>query len=170
MQPSCRIVPRATEYDLELLRFETVPYSDGLRDELLAMLPPNAGSTADVARLHRAVGSAFAGAAKSITNAGTPQFVASHGQTVWHDGASSTTLQIGDAFIIREAIAATICYDFRSADCAAGGHGAPLVPYVDALLLRDPNEDRVALNLGGIANVTLLPSDGGVVAFDTGSG
>ena len=69
---------------------------------------------------------------------------------------------------IRESIGATVCYDFRSGDCAAGGHGAPLVPYVDALLLRDENEDRIALNLGGIANVTLLPGDGSIVAFDTG--
>jgi len=118
--------------------------------------------------LHRAVGVALAGAAKAIAGEIAPRFIASHGQTVWHDGARSTTLQIGDPFVIREAVGATVCYDFRSADCAAGGHGAPLVPYVDALLLRDPNEDRVALNLGGIANVTLLPRDGSVVAFDTG--
>jgi anhydro-N-acetylmuramic acid kinase len=118
--------------------------------------------------LHRAVGNAFAEAATAIASESEPRFVASHGQTLWHDGQSSTTLQIGDPFLIREAIGATVCYDFRSADCAAGGHGAPLVPYVDALLLRDAKEDRVALNLGGIANVTLLPGDGDVVAFDTG--
>ena len=163
-----RIAPRAASYDLELLHFATVPYSTELRRELLAALPPNAGSTAAVARLHRAVGVALAAAAKAIAGEIAPRFIASHGQTVWHDGAWSTTLQIGDPFVIREAVGATVCYDFRSADCAAGGHGAPLVPYVDALLLRDPNEDRVALNLGGIANVTLLPRDGSVVAFDTG--
>lgn len=163
-----RIVPRAEAYDLELLRFATQQYTEDLRDELLAALPPNAGSTAAVARLHRAVGVAFAQAAKTVAGDTEPHFVASHGQTIWHDGEHSTTLQIGDAFVLREALETTVCYDFRSADCAAGGHGAPLVPYADALLLRDPNEDRVALNLGGIANVTLLPREGDVVAFDTG--
>jgi anhydro-N-acetylmuramic acid kinase len=81
------------------------------------------------------------------------------------------TLQIGDPFVIREAVDATVCYDFRSADCAAGGQGAPLVSYVDALLLGSPEEDRVALNLGGIANVTLLRKGAladEAIAFDTG--
>jgi anhydro-N-acetylmuramic acid kinase len=167
-----RIAPRSQSYDIELQRFATVPYPAELRAGLLAALPPNAGSTAEVARLHRAVGLAFAGAARSVAGDVRPDFVASHGQTVWHDGASSTTLQIGDAFTIREAIGATVAYDFRSADCAAGGHGAPLVPYVDDLLFRESREDRVALNIGGIANVTLLPKDSGasVVAFDTGPG
>ena len=163
-----RIAPRAQSYALDLLHFATVPYSPELRNALLSALPPNPGSTSAVARLHRAVGLEFARAAQAISRAGAPQFVASHGQTIWHDGPSSTTLQIGDAFLIREAVEATVCYDFRSGDCAAGGHGAPLVPYVDALLLRDAHEDRVALNLGGIANVTLLPSNGTVTAFDTG--
>jgi anhydro-N-acetylmuramic acid kinase len=163
-----RIVPSGQRYDLELLRFQTVLYAPELRSELLAALPPNAGSTESVARLHRAVGVAFANAGKTIADDVEPQFVASHGQTIWHDGASSTTLQIGDAFVMREALSATVCYDFRSADCAAGGHGAPLVAYVDALLLADPAEDRVALNLGGIANVTLLHKNGDVIAFDTG--
>ncbi|HEY4432941.1 MAG TPA: anhydro-N-acetylmuramic acid kinase, partial [Candidatus Cybelea sp.] len=100
-------------------------------------------------------------------------FVASHGQTIWHDGPQHVTLQIGDAFVIREAVGATVCYDFRSADTAAGGHGAPLVSYVDALLLGSAGENRVAVNLGGIANLTLLrkgapPSE--AIAFDTGPG
>ncbi len=98
-------------------------------------------------------------------------FVASHGQTLWHDGAHHMTLQLGDAFVIRQAVGATVCYDFRSADCAAGGQGAPLVARVDALLLGGAGEDRVALNLGGIANVTLLGKHGrprDAIAFDTG--
>ena len=100
-------------------------------------------------------------------------FVASHGQTLWHDGPRHVTLQVGDAFMIREATGATVCYDFRSADCAAGGHGAPLVARVDALLLGDAGEDRIALNVGGIANLTILrrgapPEE--AVAFDSGPG
>lgn len=167
------ILPRGPAYSLRLARFEIFPFSNALRDELLAALPPNAGSVAAVARLHHALGQAYAGAAKAVMGSQEIDFAASHGQTLWHDGAAHVTLQGGDAFMIREALGATVCYDFRSADCAAGGHGAPLVARVDALLLGDAGEDRIALNIGGIANVTILrrgapPEE--AVAFDTGPG
>jgi anhydro-N-acetylmuramic acid kinase len=165
------VVPRGAGYRVELERFETHPFEPHLRDALLSVLPPNAGSVAEVARLHRALGDAYASAAQAIAGSDPIDYVASHGQTIWHDGVARVTLQIGDAFAIREAACATVCYDFRSADCAAGGQGAPLVARVDALLLSSSTEDRVALNLGGIANVTLLrkgamPEE--AVAFDTG--
>ncbi len=98
-------------------------------------------------------------------------FVASHGLTLAHDGDAHHTLQIGDPFRIREATGKTVIADFRSADTAAGGTGAPLVPYVDALLLAHAREARVALNLGGIANLTVLrpgAAPGDVLAFDCG--
>jgi anhydro-N-acetylmuramic acid kinase len=165
------VVPEGAGYRVNLERFETRPFERNLRDELLAVLPPSEGSVAAVARLHRALGDAYARSARSIAGSDTVDYVASHGQTIWHDGSAGVTLQLGDPFAIREAVDATVCYDFRSADCAAGGHGAPLVARVDALLLTSDEEDRVALNLGGIANVTLLrggaaPED--AVAFDTG--
>ena len=166
-----RIVPRAQTYELELLRFETQPFEVALRERLLAALPPHSGSVASVADLHNGLGNAFAQAAKRVMGSHAVDFVASHGQTLWHDGTARVTLQLGDAFAIREAAGATVIYDFRSADCAAGGHGAPLVARVDALLFGDAREDRVALNLGGIANATLLKSGGSpeeAVAFDTG--
>jgi len=167
------IRPEARGYQLELLRFHSTPFEDRLHAALLAALPPNDGSVADVARLHRELGRLYGSAASAVAAGERLGFVASHGQTLWHDGAAQTTLQLGDAFAIREAAEATVCYDFRSADCAAGGQGAPLVPHVDALLLSSGDEDRVALNLGGIANITLMraggdPSD--AVAFDTGPG
>ncbi len=168
-----RILPSGPTYDLELLRFETFPFDAALRDDLLAALPPNAGSVAAVAQLHHALGEAFAQAAKTVIGSQKIDFVASHGQTLWHDGPRHVTLQAGDAFLIREATGATVCYDFRSADCAANGHGAPLVARVDAVLLGDAGEDRVALNLGGIANLTILrksASPDEAVAFDTGPG
>ncbi len=168
-----RIRPRGATYELELVRFQTLPFDRALHDELLAALPPNAGSVAAVARLHHALGRAFGEAAITVIGSAKIDFLASHGQTLWHDGPQHVTLQAGDAFMIREATGATVCYDFRSADCAAGGQGAPLVAYVDALLLGDAREDRVALNLGGIANVTLLrkgASPEEAVAFDTGPG
>jgi len=163
-----RIEPRARGYALELVAFETFAFDDALARSLRDALAPHPGSTALAAELHNALGRAFGGAARAIAGAARVDFVASHGQTLWHDGARCVTLQLGDAFVIREAIGATVCYDFRSADCAAGGQGAPLVPYADALLFADATQDRVALNLGGIANVTLLPATGEAWAFDTG--
>jgi len=165
-----RIAPNGNGYGLELLRFQTVPFDAELRRALVAALPPNEGSVSLVAALHRALGEAFAAAAGAIAAGESVGYVASHGQTVWHDGERHVTLQLGDAFVIREAARATVCYDFRSADCAAGGHGAPLVPYVDELLFAGSGEDRVALNIGGIANLTVLPRDGAAWAFDTGPG
>jgi anhydro-N-acetylmuramic acid kinase len=167
------VLPRGPGYALEALRFETFPFTKRLKDELLAALPPNSGSLAALARLHCALGQAFAQAAKRVMGSQSVDYVASHGQTLWHDGAACVTLQAGDAFTIREAVDATVCYDFRSADCAAGGQGAPLMARVDALLLGDATQDRVTVNLGGIANVTLLHSGAlpeEAVAFDTGPG
>jgi anhydro-N-acetylmuramic acid kinase len=165
------ILPRAEGYEVTLRKFQTRPFERDLREALLAALPPNAGGLSALAQLHRSLGRAYAAAVGAIAPADPIGYVASHGQTVWHDGAAHITLQVGDAFEIREAAKTTVCYDFRSADCVAGGHGAPLTAYVDALLLSSPSQDRVAVNLGGIANVTFLkagarPQD--VRAFDTG--
>ena len=168
-----RIRPRGRTYTVDVLNFVTLPFEEPLLRRLHAALPPNSGSVQDVAELHHELGEAFARAAE-LASADTPiDYVASHGQTMWHDGDRHITLQLGDPFVIRELLETTVCYDFRSADCAAGGHGAPLVPYVDALLLSSDEEDRVAINIGGIANLTVLPRESdayGVVAFDTGPG
>jgi anhydro-N-acetylmuramic acid kinase len=168
-----RIVPRNGGYAIDLLNFVTVPFEDDLERQLRAALPPHDATAPAIADLHRGLGAAFARAARSACGALAVDYVASHGQTIYHDGAAHRTLQIGDPFVIREALRATVCYDFRSADCVVGGSGAPLVPYADAILLADPNEDRVALNIGGIANLTALPhgcSPHDVVAFDCGPG
>jgi anhydro-N-acetylmuramic acid kinase len=166
-----QILPRAARYDVELLRFKTYAFDADLRAELLDALPPNAGSVEAVTGLHHELGRAYADAALAVAGSDRVGFVASHGQTMWHDGASHVTFQIGDPFIIREAVETTVCYDFRSADCAAGGQGAPLMARVDALLLASKDEDRAALNLGGIANVSLLRKGAPpeqTIAFDTG--
>jgi anhydro-N-acetylmuramic acid kinase len=168
-----RIRPQRRSYAVDLLNFVTYPFEEALLERLRHALPPNSGSVADVAQLHHDLGMALAAAAE-MASADTPiDYVASHGQTIWHDGDRHVTLQIGDPFVIREAMRTTVCYDFRSGDTAAGGHGAPLVPYVDALLLAAGDEDRVAVNIGGIANLTVLPrgcDPYDVVAFDTGPG
>lgn len=168
-----RIVPRGASYSLDLLAFATTPFDDDLHRLLLAAVPPNAGNARELAALHRALGFAFARAARVVAGALAIDFIASHGQTIYHDGGAHQSMQLADPFVIREALNATVCFDFRSADCAVGGHGAPLVPYVDALMLASDDEDRVALNIGGIANVTALPrrlEANDVVAFDSGPG
>ncbi|HUN29917.1 MAG TPA: anhydro-N-acetylmuramic acid kinase [Alphaproteobacteria bacterium] len=168
-----RIVPRDAGYGIDLLNFVTSPFELGLERRLRAALPPHEANAAAIAELHRSLGAAFARAARSASGALAVDYVASHGHTIFHDGAAHLTMQIGDPFAIREALRATVCYDFRSADCVVGGNGAPLVPYVDVLLLADADEDRVALNIGGIANVTALPrgcEPHDVEAFDCGPG
>jgi anhydro-N-acetylmuramic acid kinase len=168
-----RLLPRGQSYEVDLLNFETTKFADSDRQALHNVLPPNSGSTRAVAELHRSLGEAFAAAAVQVAGETEVDYVASHGQTIYHDGNARTTLQIGDPFRIREAMQRTVCYDFRSADTAAGGQGAPLVPYVDALLLTSDSEDRVAVNIGGIANLTVIPrrsAPADVVAFDSGPG
>ncbi|MHB8147854.1 MAG: anhydro-N-acetylmuramic acid kinase [Vulcanimicrobiaceae bacterium] len=167
------IEPYAESYRLELLDFTTQPFDADLLNDIRAALPPEYGTVASVARLHRRVGVAFARAARRVAGAMRVDYVASHGLTLFHDGADHVTLQVGDVFAIRESLSATVCYDFRSADCALGGHGAPLVPYVDALLLSSPFEDRIALNIGGIANITALGRQiaaHDVLGYDIGPG
>jgi anhydro-N-acetylmuramic acid kinase len=129
------------------------------------------------------VGEAFARAALRVCREagvlpGRLAVIGSHGQTVFHQGravksAPSSTMQIGEPAVIAELTAAPVVADFRSADIAAGGEGAPLVPMVDYLLLADARRGSVALNIGGIANLTVIAAGARpeqVFGFDTGPG
>ncbi|GAC1659843.1 MAG: anhydro-N-acetylmuramic acid kinase [Candidatus Elarobacter sp.] len=145
-------------------RFATRPFEERLRARILGAYPPTLIGALEISALHAAVGEAFGDAVRSVAGDMPLDVVASHGLTLAHDNDARHTLQIGDAFRIRERTGATVVYDFRSADTAAGGTGAPLVPFVDGLLF-DAHAPCVALNLGGIANMTVLP-DG--IAFDSG--
>jgi anhydro-N-acetylmuramic acid kinase len=162
--------PNGDGYTVETLAFAMLPFAPALHARIAAAYPPARLGALALSRLHAAVGDAFARASLAV-GAREADFIASHGLTLAHDGDAHHTLQIGDPFRIREATRRTVIFDFRSADTAAGGQGAPLVPYVDHLLFASRDETRVALNLGGIANFSVLPAGGGasdLIAFDSG--
>jgi anhydro-N-acetylmuramic acid kinase len=149
-------------------------YDEALRAALAGALPPAATTLAQVCRLDTGIGQAFAAAAVRADRqlcGGKAQLIASHGQTVYHwaeDGRVHGTLQLGQPVWIAEATGCPVVSDFRPRDVAAGGQGAPLVSLVDVLWLRGRPGVPVALNLGGIANVTVAGASGDPVAFDTG--
>lgn len=158
----------------------THPYAAELRSELLTLA--QGGSSEEVellGRLDRWLGELFAEAALALLHQhnlapGAIRAIGSHGQTVRHRpaGPAPFTLQIADPNLIAERTGITTVADFRRRDMAAGGQGAPLVPAFHASCFRDPREDRAVLNLGGMANLTLLPADPQqpVRGFDTGPG
>jgi anhydro-N-acetylmuramic acid kinase len=156
------------------LGHETTSYSPELSASLRAALPPNTTSMEAVCRLDTAVGQEFAAAAKRAVQ-GHPgvALVVAHGQTVFHwvegDGHVAGTLQIGRPAWIAERCGLPVVSDLRSADVAAGGQGAPLVSLFDVLLLgTDADVSRAALNLGGIANLTVVAPSSAPVAYDAG--
>ena len=167
-----------------LLSGRTSPWPRQLRERLVELGQADAALTLDdVGELDVRIATGFAGTVTGLlADAGVePAQVAaigSHGQTLRHrplgrhgDGAFPFTLQLGDPSLIAERTGIAVVADFRRRDVAAGGHGAPLLPALHAALLADPREDRAVLNLGGIANLTLLPAAGGgdgVRGFDTG--
>ncbi|HEV2739757.1 MAG TPA: anhydro-N-acetylmuramic acid kinase [Candidatus Elarobacter sp.] len=160
----CDVTAAGTAIHARCVQFATIPFAEDLRARILAAYPPAPVGALELSALHAAIGEAFGDAIRSVAGDTELDAVASHGVTLAHDGAAHHTLQLGDAFRIRERTGVTVLYDFRSADTAAGGTGAPLVPFVDALLFAE-HAPCVALNLGGIANLTVLP-DG--IAFDSG--
>src|SRR5205823_1802899 len=159
----------------ELIAFRQEPYSAAERGAIIDGIAR--GTPKDLAFLHVALGERFAGAVLSLLAQAriAPRdlsFVASHGQTIWHEPGRAT-LQLGDAAVMAERLGVRVVSDFRSRDVAAGGQGAPLVPLADVLLFGHPERGRLLLNIGGMANVTFVPRRGvtsGAVAFDTGPG
>lgn len=150
---------------LAVRHHESVGWPEGLQDRLLAVLPPATTTVGEIAALDHAVGQAAAAAATGHD----ADLVAWLGQTVFHgmaEGRATGGLQLGQPAWIAEATGLPVVSDLRSTDIAAGGHGAPLASTLDALWLAGPRP-RVALNLGGIANVTVVAPER-VTAFDTG--
>ena len=173
------------EQTVELRAFHSIPYSRRVRQAILGI--SNAEThTAKISRMNFLLGELFAEAlVETCGRSSVPlkeiALVGSHGQTIYHQAEAADmfghkvagTLQIGEPAVIAERTGAPVVADFRPADVAAGGQGAPLVPYVDYLLYRDAKLGRVALNIGGMANVTAIPPGAGpkaVLAFDTGPG
>lgn len=176
---------------VSVLRHVHHDYPASLRRRLLAVMAPAQTTTQELCELNVLVGEAFGKAAlKVMKRRGGPHasvgLIGSHGQTICHRPPSAhpgrvcsgmrrlgSTLQIGDAAVIAARTGVPVVSDFRQADVAVGGQGAPLVPWTDYVLFRHPRCDRVIQNIGGIANLTYLPADGGledVIAFDTGPG
>ncbi|MFK0403153.1 anhydro-N-acetylmuramic acid kinase [Microbacterium sp. NPDC090225] len=154
-----------------VLHEDSVPYAPELRARLVAALPPAQTTLAEVCELDTLIGQAFADvAASAAASVGGVDAVCTHGQTVYHwvegDHARGT-LQIGQPAWIAEAVGAPVVSDVRIRDITAGGHGAPLVSFLDELLLRGRGDVAAALNLGGIANMTVV-ADGRVSAYDIG--
>ena len=166
-----------------LLDFQSRPYPGDLRARVLALKDAPAD---ELLRLHYRLGEEFAAAALAVIEPARRRglevhLIGSHGQTARHHprraepgvaggaAGSAATLQVGEPAVIAERTRLPVIADFRCRDVAAGGEGAPLVPLVDWLLFRRPGRVRACLNLGGIANVTLLDADAGATrAFDLG--
>ena len=142
-----------------------VPYSKATREGLLSI--SNAPThTAEIARWNFRLAELYA---KAVARLSTPlDLIGCHGQTVFHE--AGCTLQLGEAQVLAERTGVPVVSNFRPRDIAAGGLGAPLVPFVDDLLFRHKKLIRVALNIGGIANVTILAPGAATIAFDTGPG
>lgn len=165
----------------ELVHGRTYAWPEELRSRLLDLgQGAPLDSLDEIGTLDVRLGEYFAEAAlRLLEEAGVApaqvRAIGSHGQTVRHrpagaafDGTSPFTLQLGDAHVIAERSGIATVADFRRRDVAAGGHGAPLLPALHHALLHSADEDRAVLNLGGIANFTLLPRRGAVLGFDTG--
>ena len=169
-----------------LENFAAFPFPAGVQKAILQMGEGRSVTTGEISQLNFLLGEIFARAAlaacKKFRVAPTEiDVIGSHGQTVFHQGVPSlfngeqvaSTLQIGEPAVIAARTGITTVGDFRPADMAAGGQGAPLVPFVDFLLYRNPYVGRIALNIGGIANLTAIPAGAtleNVFAFDTGPG
>ena len=179
-----RISGAAPQLNAKLLRHTSFNFPSALRKEILRVAEQQPISAGELSQMNFRLGHIYADAAlaackKFKVAPSRINLIGNHGQTIFHQGVASkylgsptaSTLQIGEGSVIAARTGITTVSDFRPADMALGGQGAPLVPYVDYLLYRHPKLGRVSLNLGGIANITVVPANAKpsqVFAFDTG--
>ncbi|HEX2328934.1 MAG TPA: anhydro-N-acetylmuramic acid kinase [Candidatus Angelobacter sp.] len=169
---------------LKLLAHHHFPYPARVRQAVLAAMNATRASVADLSRLNFVLGELYADAvSKALQKSGTTnlELVGCHGQTIYHQGEAARylsrkvacTWQTGEGSVIAARLRVPVVSDFRPADMAAGGKGAPLVPFLDFALFRDASAGRIVQNIGGIANLSVIPADArleDVLAFDTGPG
>ena len=180
------ILNSGKDTQVELLKFITVPYSERLRERLLAISQPGVGTVEEICRMNFLLAEYYVDAIFKVCelaniNISDIDLIGTHGQTIHHLPNAEkyfgkeirSTLQIGEPSVISTRIGVVTVGNFRSADLALGGQGAPLISYFDFLLFNSEKYNRVLLNIGGIANVTILPKKSSaekVLAFDTGPG
>jgi anhydro-N-acetylmuramic acid kinase len=178
--------PRAsssTNPSFKFLAQAEYPYPKPVRKAVLEAMNARHASVADLAKLNFLLAELYAEAVLATQRRFQlkAELIGCHGQTLYHQGDPAkflgrklaVTWQTGEGAVIAARVGVTVVSDFRPADMAAGGKGAPLVPFLDYLLYRDPKVGRIVQNIGGIANLTAIPagaSSGQVVAFDTGPG
>ena len=155
---------------VKVVTHRSTPYPPEIRDAILAVSNATT-TTAAISRVSFELGELYA---KSLRGLKGIELIGCHGQTIYHQGAKPVnTMQIGEAAVLAERTGIPVVSNFRGRDIAAGGQGAPLVPFVDYLLFRHKKRGRVILNIGGIANFTYIPAGAKpdeVIAFDTGPG
>jgi anhydro-N-acetylmuramic acid kinase len=179
-----KILGRGFKLKLKLLGHQNFKYPVRVRDAVLGAMNSNRAAVADLARLNFLLGELYADAIKKTGQhfgAGKLDLIGCHGQTIYHQGNAApflgrriaTTWQTGEGAVVAARSGVPVVSDFRPADMAAGGKGAPLVPVLDYVLFRDGRVGRIVQNLGGIANLTAIPAGASpeqVTAFDTGPG
>ncbi len=178
-----RIEGSGVDSKVKLIHFTTVPFRNDIKSEIQQALSIENSNVQLICSLNFKLGLCFANAVKEVckeANFSLEQLdlIGSHGQTIYHQPEQDgnripSTLQIGEPAVIAYETNTMVISNFRTMDMAAGGQGAPLVPYSEVILYRDPSKNRLLQNIGGISNVTVIPnqqSDQNVIAFDTGPG
>ena len=181
-----KITGNGSSTEIEIIEFETYPYKNEIRELIFDASNEQTGTVDKICQLNFILGQLFADAAVQIAGKSSIpisdiDIIGSHGQTIYHisslkekaDKKVRSTLQIAEPSVIARETGVTTVGDFRTGDIAAGGEGAPLVPYADFILFGKDGIDRAIQNIGGIANVTFLPagcSINEIIAFDNGPG
>lgn len=178
----CDVQGFDSETKIELLDFASIDMPKDFKEKILKVSNPETSSVDDISSLNMELGQWYAEASKQFLtdiNFTKPiDFIASHGQTIYHipkdtKKHQASTLQIGDPSLMAEYHKCPVVFNFRTMDMALGGEGAPLVPFVDYVLYGSKSKSMILQNIGGIGNLTFLPKDGkieDVLAFDTGPG